>query len=68
MLWLSMWQGDVGQVIPIDSFLSILANMPQDQIQEITESLRDSLALEESLSPEDEPLKRPINDSGNGEA
>ena len=60
--------GDVGQVIPIDSFLSILANMPQDQIQEITESLRDSLALEESLSPEDEPLKRPINDSGNGEA
>lgn len=60
--------GDVGQVVPIDSFLSILANMPQDQITEITESLRDSLALEESLSPEDEPLKRPINDSGNGEA
>jgi hypothetical protein len=54
--------GDVGQVVPIDSFLSILANMPQDQITEITESLRESLALEEEGAEDPDALKPPIND------
>lgn len=60
--------GDVSQVVPIESFLSMFANMEQDQILEITESLRESIAFEETLTPEDEALKRPINDFDEGGA
>ncbi|NCC62634.1 MAG: DUF1073 domain-containing protein [Verrucomicrobiae bacterium] len=44
--------GDVAQVVPIDSFLSLFGNMSQDEINSITESLRDSIKMEEEFGKE----------------
>lgn len=44
--------GDVSQVVPIDAFLSIFGGMGQDEIDMITESLKDTIKLEEEFGKE----------------
>jgi hypothetical protein len=44
--------GDVSQVIPIDAFLSVFGGIEQDEIDMITESLKDSIKMEEEFGKE----------------
>jgi hypothetical protein len=48
--------GDVDSVIPIEEFLSILGNLPQEQVLQISEKIKNTIMEEEELTPHDETL------------
>jgi hypothetical protein len=51
--------GDVDSIIPIEEFLSILGNLPQDQVLQISEKIKNTIKEEEDLMPDE---KADMND------